>query len=52
MVIRNLRQKKILNLRVFVWFIVICVGIYFLITLITSITKRFSQTPQEGMYTL
>lgn len=52
MVIRNLKQKKILNVRVFLWFVVICVGIYFLITFATSITKRFSQTPQKGMYTL
>lgn len=52
MVIRNLKQKKILNLRAFVWFITICIGVYFLIIFVTSITKRLSQAPMEGMYTL
>ncbi|HMS91192.1 MAG TPA: hypothetical protein PKC87_03175 [Candidatus Absconditabacterales bacterium] len=52
MVIRNLKQKKILNLRVFAWFIIVCIGIYFLISFVDSISKRFNQSPMEGMYTL
>lgn len=52
MVIRNLKQKKILSLNVIIWFVIICVGIYFLIMFASSINERFSQSPREGMYTL
>lgn len=33
-------------------FIVFCIGVYFLIKLIGWIAGRFTDTPQEGMYTL
>lgn len=53
MVIRKLKQKKIVNTRVIFWFLLLCVGTYFLIQLLNGIVKRASQTPQENMlYTL
>ena len=53
MVIRKLRQKKILNTKVIFWFILLCVGTYFLIKFVAWIAERFNQTPQEAMiYTL
>ena len=52
MVIRKLRQKKILNTKVIFRFILLCVGTYFLIKLFTWIVQRFNQTSPEGMYTL
>lgn len=53
MVIRNLRQKKIVNAKVISWFVLLCVATYFLIKLLVWITTRFNQTPQEVMtYTL
>ncbi len=52
MVIRKLKQKKIVNTKVIVRFILLCVGTYFLIKLVTWIAHRFSQTVPEDMYTL
>lgn len=53
MVIRKLRQKKILNAKVISLFILLSVWTYFLITLFINIVDRFNQTPQENMlYTL
>jgi len=52
MVIRKLRQKKILNTKVILWFILLCIGTYVLIKLLTSVVERFGPTPPEGMYTL
>ncbi len=53
MVIRNLKQKKILNTKTFLRLIILCVGIYFLSKLITWIADRFTQTtPPDALYTL
>ncbi len=53
MVIRKLKQKKIVNGSVLFRFILLCVAIYFVIKLITGIAEKFTQTPQENMvYTL
>jgi len=53
MVIRNLRQKKILNTKVIFRFILLCVGTYFLVRLVASVVTTFSQTtPPEVNYTL
>ena len=53
MVIRNLRQKKILNKKVLLWFVFICVGIYLVSKLLTWITERLHQTtPSNDLYTL
>lgn len=53
MVIRNLKQKKILNIKVILWFVLLCIAVFFLIKLAGSIVQRFNQTPQENMiYTL
>lgn len=52
MVIRKLKQKKILNAKVIFRFVALCVGTYFLITFVGSIGERFSSTPQDAMYTL
>lgn len=53
MVIRKLKQKKIVNTKVISLFILLCIGTYFLIRLLTSIVDRFNQTPQDVMlYTL
>lgn len=53
MVIRKLKQKKIVNTKVVSLFILLCVATYFLIKLLTWIVERFNQTPQDTMvYTL
>jgi hypothetical protein len=53
MVIRKLKQKKIVNTKVVSLFILLCVATYFLIRLLTWIVERFNQTPQDSMvYTL
>lgn len=52
MVIRNLKQKKILNTKVVFWFVALCIGTYFLIKLVSWVSQRFSQNGSEGMYTL
>jgi hypothetical protein len=52
MVIRKLKQKKILNTKVIVWFVILCVATYFLIKFVTSLVARFGPTPPEAMYTL
>lgn len=53
MVIRKLRQKKIVNTKVIFLFLVLCVWTYFLIKLLMWVVARFNQTPQENMvYTL
>lgn len=52
MVIRKLKQKKILNTKVILWFVLLCVGTYVLIKVLTSVVERFGPTPPEGMYTL
>ena len=53
MVIRNLKQKKILNQKIIFRFVVFCVWMYFLIKLVSSIAERFNpNTPPNAMYTL
>ena len=52
MVIRKLRQKKILNTKVIVWFVLLCVGTYFLISFVSTVAKRFGPTPPDATYTL
>lgn len=53
MVIRKLKQKKILNTRVISWFVLLCVATYFLIKIVMGVSQRLTQTPQENMiYTL
>lgn len=53
MVIRKLKQKKIVNTKVVSLFILLCFATYFLIKLLTWVVERFNQTPQESMiYTL
>ncbi|MFA6256198.1 MAG: hypothetical protein WC606_03360 [Candidatus Absconditabacterales bacterium] len=52
MVIRNLKQKKILNAKVIFRLVLVCVGTYFLIKLITGVSQRFSQNSSESLYTL
>ena len=53
MVIRNLRQKKILNKKVLLWIIFGCVGIYLVSKLLTWITERLHQTTfSNDLYTL
>jgi len=52
MVIRNLRQKKIVNRKVIFWFILLCIGVYFLIKIVSWITERVTQSSPETMYTL
>ncbi len=34
------------------WFVLLCVGTYLLIKLVTSVTERFSPIPSESLYTL
>lgn len=50
--IRKLKPKKIVNTKVIVWFVLLCVGTYFLIKLVTWIAGRFSPTAQDDLYTL
>jgi len=50
--IRNLKQKKTVNTKIIFWAILIFVGIYVFIQLISWIATRFSQAPQKDMYTL
>jgi hypothetical protein len=53
MIIRNLKQKKILNKKTIFWVIVFFVGIYFVSKLFIWIVERFNQTaPQNAPYTL
>lgn len=53
MVIRKLKQKKIVNTKVISIFILLCVATYFLIKLFIWVVERFNQTPQDSMiYTL
>lgn len=53
MVIRKLKQKKILNTRVIFRFLLLCLATYFLIKLVMGLAERFTQSPQENMtYTL
>lgn len=53
MIIRNLKQKKILNKKTIFWVIVFFVGIYFVSNLFSWIVERFNQTaPQNAPYTL
>lgn len=53
MVIRKLRQKKIVNVKVIFRFILLCIATYFLIKVLSWISQRITQTPQENMtYTL
>lgn len=50
--IRKLKPKKIVNTKVLLWFVLLCVATYFLIKLVIWIADRFGSTPQEDMYTL
>jgi hypothetical protein len=52
MIIRNLKQKKKLHAKGIVWFLVVCIGAYFLIKLIVWIATKFDQNPQQNLYTL
>ena len=52
MVIRKLKQKKILNAKVVFRFVILCLGTYFLIKFLSSVAERFSSTPQDALYTL
>lgn len=53
MVIRKLRQKKIVNTKVILRFVFLCIATYFLIKVVMGISERFTQSPQENMmYTL
>ncbi len=53
MVIRNLKQKKILNIKTLFRLVVVCLAFYFLTKFVTSLSERFTQTaPSENMYTL
>ena len=52
MVIRNLRQKKIVNKKLIFRLIIIGAGIYLFYRLVASIAARFNQIPSDAMYTL
>lgn len=53
MVIRNLKQKKILNKKTLFWFLLVCILAYSFIKLTNAITARFDQTTiSDAMYTL
>ncbi|MEI6672882.1 MAG: hypothetical protein WCL02_06220 [bacterium] len=53
MVIRNLKQKKILNGKLVVWLVGIALGIYLLSKVFVSVVERFNQTtPPDALYTL
>ncbi len=52
MIIRKLKQKKIVNTKVISLFIILCVGVYFLITLTTGIVNRLTNSSQVEMPTL
>jgi len=53
MVIRNLKQKKILNKKNIFWLLVVLVGMYFVSKLLGSIVENFTQnTAQNAPYTL
>ncbi len=52
MLIRKFKQKKILNSKVIIWFFILCVWVYFLMRLITSVFGRLSHSTQIDMPTL
>jgi len=52
MVIRNLKQKKIVNTQVVIWFVLLCLATYFLIKIIIWVVGKFTQPSQNDMYTL